>query len=321
MPFPTDRYDDDLNDLIGGPAASTPRPTADRTPTDFDSVAKRVFEENCGKCGGSGKFRSWAGRTIGDCFACGGTGKKTFKTSPEQRAQGRVNAADRAERRADDRAQAAADWIADHKAEHEWLVATAARNATLPPEKAFTLPASFLEALDRYGSLTERQLTVIRNGIQRDAKRAEEQVQRQADAPAVDVSKIEQAFEHARRVELERKPGAIGVWNRPLKLRAEGNLDVTVEPGREGSKWQGMLFVEAFDGRKLGRIQDGKFIAKFECSQVETDAVVKACSDPHAAAKAWCQAYSECQVCGRTLTNATSIEEGIGPICREKYGW
>jgi hypothetical protein len=28
-----------------------------------------------------------------------------------------------------------------------------------------------------------------------------------------------------------------------------------------------------------------------------------------------------CSCCGRTLTNGESIKLGIGPICREKYGW
>jgi len=28
-----------------------------------------------------------------------------------------------------------------------------------------------------------------------------------------------------------------------------------------------------------------------------------------------------CSCCGRTLTNSESIALGIGPICREKYGW
>ena len=35
-------------------------------------------------------------------------------------------------------------------------------------------------------------------------------------------------------------------------------------------------------------------------------------------AKEWGALYGTCCVCGRTLTNETSIEDGIGPVCGGK---
>jgi Family of unknown function (DUF6011) len=305
--------DDDLSDLIGREPVNPTLKLTERAPADFKPVLERMFTEKCTKCGGSGRFRTYTGRDGGPCFTCNGSGNKTFKTAPETRAKTAT--------KAQERAQEATQWQNDHAEEITWLRSWCGAN----PGSKFTYPAEMLAAISAYGKLSPAQLTGVQNCIARDAQRqadrAAQQAQRRADAPPVDVSKIEKAFAHARRIELERKPNARGVWNRPLKLRAEGDLDITVEPGKVGGKWENTLFVQAFDGRKLGMVQDGKFLAKFECTKVETDAVIKACSDPHAAVKAWCQAYSECQVCGRTLTNAKSIEESMGPVCAAKYGW
>ena len=49
-------------------------------------------------------------------------------------------------------------------------------------------------------------------------------------------------------------------------------------------------------------------------------AVQDAAADPYAAAKLYGQNTGSCSCCGRELTNALSIELGIGPICREKFG-
>lgn len=43
-------------------------------------------------------------------------------------------------------------------------------------------------------------------------------------------------------------------------------------------------------------------------------------ADPYAAAQLYGQNTGTCSCCGRELTNDLSIELGIGPICREKFG-
>lgn len=49
-------------------------------------------------------------------------------------------------------------------------------------------------------------------------------------------------------------------------------------------------------------------------------AVEDAAADPYKAAKVYGMATGTCSCCGRELTNKLSIELGIGPICREKFG-
>lgn len=48
--------------------------------------------------------------------------------------------------------------------------------------------------------------------------------------------------------------------------------------------------------------------------------VEDAAADPYAAAKLYGMKTGTCSCCGRELTNSLSIELGIGPICREKFG-
>src|SRR6056300_815877 len=60
---------------------------------DAETVAEYV--EKCAACNGTGRFRSYTGRVVGECFKCNGAGKQSFKTSPEQRAKARKRSADK----------------------------------------------------------------------------------------------------------------------------------------------------------------------------------------------------------------------------------
>ncbi len=172
-------------------------------------------------------------------------------------------------------------------------------------------------ALRIYGSLTANQLAACERCVARDRQRAAERTARAENAPTVDVSKIEKAFDTARAK--ANRPGARGVWVHPLRLQS-GEHALQFSLGSEGSKWEGMIFVKAAD-KKLGAIKDGKFTRRFECTDAEQTAVLDACSDPLKAAIAYGKAWSVCAVCGQTLINDASIARGIGPICAAKYGW
>jgi hypothetical protein len=82
-----------------------------------------------------------------------------------------------------------------------------------------------------------------------------------------------------------------------------------------------MLFVKTRDGRKLGFVKGGKFNARRECTAVEAKAVAEVCSNPAAGAIAYGKAWGICAVCGLTLTNDESIQAGLGPVCRAKFGF
>ena len=297
-----DDFNDNLDDLIGG-APRKPTGKADQ----FTPLLERPeYSEGCPKCGGTGFWRGLRNRP---CFACKGLGKRTFKTSPESRAKARARGAEKREEREMDKAQ----WRVDHAAEIAWLTRAKARNDARGG--SFDWPAKLLEGLDQFGTLTPGQSAKVQELMERDAVRAAEN--RAQRSSAVDATKVQQAFAIAR--EKAARPGAVGSWTRPLKLRAR-DMDLSFRPGSIGSQWQDMIFVKAGD-KKLGSIKGGVFVKRFECSDAEVAAVTEACSDPAQAAVAFGKAWGICTVCGRTLTNDGSIERGIGPICAENFGW
>lgn len=166
---------------------------------DFGAPAKAVtfevtyFEQSCPKCGGSGIYMGHS-RFGMQCFACKGKGKMTFKTSPATRMKAKANSQRRAVAKADAQANKAAEWKEANPAEAAWMQASAER---------FEFARSMLDALNKYGHLTERQMeTVQRLTVQdaeRKAVRAVEQAARAESAPVVSVEAIEVAFNNAKQ--------------------------------------------------------------------------------------------------------------------------
>jgi len=80
-------FNDRLDDIFGEHIVETTEPKV--LPRDAASVRIRAevpeFAETCPKCRGTGRFIGYTGRPLGECFACKGAGKRTFRTSPEAR--------------------------------------------------------------------------------------------------------------------------------------------------------------------------------------------------------------------------------------------
>jgi hypothetical protein len=304
---------DDLSDLLGGETA--PATSMKQPPASYAPIEKTVFAEGCPKCRGTGTFYSYSGRALGPCFACKGAGKLEFKTSPEARAKSQQRAAAKKVEAAQALTDACAAFTAANKAEVEWLITAAHRNTT--KGGTFTFPQDVLDKLFKFGSLTDGQLAAVRKLMARDAERAAE---RTAAAPAADVSALDKAFAVARE-RAERK-NQMGVFTKPLLLKSD-EVSVSIQPGKPGSKWDGYLFVRDGnnDERKMGFFKDGKFIANRDTTPVEQAAILACATDPYTAVKAYAKAWSRCGVCGQTLLNDVSIEAGMGPVCRGKFGW
>lgn len=302
-----DDFNDDLDALFSSATRGAPKP-ARVVPTSYVKP-EVMFEEGCPKCRGTGRFISYSGRQLGECFACKGAGKKVFKTSTESRAKARAKSA-----------QKIGDAIvAFREREPEvfaWL------NDESQKAKPFEFAIKMIEALGKYGDLTDAQLDACKRGVERakswKAERETKAVERVANAPTVDVTVIEEAFKVAR--ERAARPGQAGTFTKPLMLKA-GDVSLSFFPGSIGSKWEGMLFAKTVDDKKLGHIKDGKFIARFECTPVEQDAVLACASQPKEALLAYAKAWKRCGICSRLLLNDESIARGIGPICASKFGW
>ena len=198
---------------------------------------------------------------IGACFNCKGAGKLVYKTSPESRAKSRASSAVRAQDKAKQLHSDIETWKGEHPAAWEWI----ARQRTVRQR----LRSFADDALHKYGSLTDNQLAAVERNV---AKAAERKAEREAAAPAVDATKIEQAFAIAR--EKAARPGMMGTFEKPLKLTS-GDVTIAFRPGSIGSQWEGMLFAKTDDGKKVGHIKNGKFFRKFECTDAEAAAVAR----------------------------------------------
>lgn len=311
--------DDDLSDLLGdGPAREVPveaKTTFERKGDDLLQAPSRAthvsraaeaghrYTEPCGDCRGTGSFYSYAGRYVGPCFKCKGKGQLTFKTSPEERAKAR-NAAERLRQQKADTLRANAEaWLEANPVEAEWL--------RQPITGSFTFHADMLEALHKYGSFTEKQEAAVRKAAASSAVRkaqwAAEKAEREANQADIQIDRIEQAFDAAR---------ASGL--RKLKLRLAGFV---FKPAGANSRNPGAIYVLDDSDTYLGKVQGGKFARSRDCTADVEAAVLAAAADPHAAAVAYGKQTGICACCGRELTNAESVALGIGPICRDKWGW
>jgi hypothetical protein len=274
-------FDDDLEALRAQPAVRKPV---------LETIPPEIVKD-CFKCRGSGRAYG------GTCYACKGTGKHDPARAKRKAAyvKGQQTKAERT-------AQRMREWIAAHPAEHASLVDGANRG------QAFC--QNMLNALAEWGSLTDNQLAAVRSGMARlEAKRAEfraADAARKENAPTVDVSQIEQAFDRARA------SGKSKVW-----LHVAG---VRFTPAPANGKNPGALYVTQGTDY-LGKITGGKFQCTRECDAETSAKVVAIAADPKNAAITEGRTTGTCAVCSRELTDPASVAAGIGPICAERFGW
>lgn len=245
----------------------------------------------CERCNGRGTVTfGYTNVRTGTCFKCNGSG--VMKTSRQQRAQQRQS---RVERQAKEQA-------------YNWE-----SFKTFNPEIAAFLEASqwsaFYQSIKQQickgADLSPLQMTSIELGMEKAAKRAQE-----ANQPAVvvDLSGVFEKFEAAQASGL-KKP----------KLRLDG-FCLSLAGGRN----VGSLYVKegpAYEDTYLGKISpDGVFTKSRDCSAEQVEALKTISANVLDAAVAYGRKTGNCSCCGRELTNAKSIELGIGPVCLDKWG-
>lgn len=123
---------------------------------------------------------------------------------------------------------------------------------------------------------------------------------------AIDVGAIEAAFRSAR---------SNGIKRPRLRL-----ADFTFSLAPAHGKNAGSIYVKRQD-QYLGKVTASVFMPTGNVDADTKAAIISVASDPHNAAKAFGKRTGSCSCCGRELTNKESIDLGIGPICREKFGW
>ena len=290
-----DQFDDPLDDLLNE-AAKTP-------PATGGGVV-----EQCPKCGGTGEFRGYTGRVFGACFKCSGTGRLTFTRTAAVREKARTQRAERKERAAGSNL---ADFGARHPDVHKWLLLKCS---------TFEFAQSLLDAVKRYGDLTEKQMAAARRCVARDVEYENKKMQQTRDGGKLipmDSTLLKAAFDAA--VTGRTKAGTVAKAWKP-KLIVDG---LKYKPAPDYGKNPGTIYVAEHRGEKrwLGTLTQDGFRPRIECTPAQLDSMRETLADPKGRAEMQAQLYSFCGICGLMLTNHKSINRGIGPICYGRMGW
>ena len=259
----------------------------DTAPIPLKKTTEKQFP--CGQCAGTGIYsgvRVHQEKT--NCFAC--RGKGSFKTDPRKLEKARVQRA--AKKQA---AIASAQELNKATAIYDQVFAMAGWNE---------LSASLVEQHNAGRAWSEKQVAAIQGMV---ARMEERRAQRAAEAQAVDLSLIVQMFDHAKT----------SGYKRPI-YRAEG-LKISLAP--ESSTNAGALYVKNSDGDYIGKVQDGRFFSTRDATDEHKRAIETIAVNPGEAAIRYGRKTGSCACCGRPLSNRQSVDLGIGPICRDKWGF
>ena len=251
----------------------------------------------CNNCGGTGRWKPtpWSMRSW-PCRIC--KGKGLLKTDPQKR----ILAKQRAQQERVDARQA---YREAHAAVFAWLDANRGKS---------DFARSLLSKFEQYGNLTPGQLAAVESGLARDAARKAEQAAKPADAQIAGegFKRMIAAFAAAR---------ASG-----LKYPKFQVADYVFSPAgdKAAAHNMGCVFVKggrSFSSAYLGKINPaGGFFKGRDCTATDEAAIAEICKDPFAAAVMHGKQTGRCSCCGRELENEESVQLGIGPICRKKWG-
>lgn len=277
-------------------------------PDEEIKVGKRPaakLEFACEHCGGSGKVKKTYGYTPftqrtyeNTCKVC--KGKGGFKTDARTRSVARNAAA------ASKQKKLVAS-LEQFEAQHPGLL-TFLRKATWS-----SFAQSMADAVNKYGSLTEKQLAAaLSMKAKADAKAAERAADAAKRTVELDASAIKALFATAAQNGLKRRALLAGA--------AEGEGTLRLSPASEHGQNAGAIWIKA-DGEFVGGIKaDGRFTPRKGTPEWVAKAIERVCHDPAGEARLFGQRTGSCMCCGRELTKHASIEAGIGPICAAKWG-
>lgn len=269
--------DDPLAETLAAPLRETPAKAA---------PAKHF--DRCSRCAGTGRYGNF-----GSCFKCKGSGRIEFATSSEQRTKARASRAGRKQR--------------DEQTNLESFQKAQPDVWAWMDGNDFGFASAMVEAVKKWGSLTEKQLAACNSAMQKLAAARAARVDRLADAKPVNVDALELAFAKA----------AAGAKRAPKLIIGA----LRIYPASATSSNAGALYVRDTAEGYLGKIVGGKFLRSRECTPQQEAELLAVMADPKAAAIKSGRLTGTCSVCARELTDQVSIDAGIGPVCATKFGW
>ena len=262
---------------------------------------KGEFKEKCPKCAGTGRYHRVTEHGLG-CLKCKGTGFLWFKTSTADRAEKRKKSASKAVIKGEQ--NVGAFEILNPEIAAWWNGSNG----------DFEFARSLKEWVRKNGDLTSGQLGAAKRCIAKLAEMAvarQEREQHAVDGGKLDVSAITKSFGHAKSCGIKR----------PKMRLLFGDDGMVISEAASHSVNACSLYVKAKDGLYLGKITKGLFFRSRDVDGAMETNIRESLSNPSASAVAYGRRTGECSCCGRELTNAESIERGIGPICADNFGF
>jgi hypothetical protein len=283
-----------------------------------DAETVKEYVEKCTACNGTGRFHSYTGRVVGECFKCNGAGKRSFKTSPEARAKAKKRTAQKKAAEQEAKISAFADWhfalTDEQRAASGWLIdVTRYVPFWMNNEVAQSLIDQFRNSKPWSGKQLEMVMRWHQKAVERQTAKAEQKARELT--PCAVSEKFVELFGLFANAKAAQKAKPI--------LRAEG---LRISEAKEGSRNEGCLYVTDAEGHwedrtYLGKITpSGEFVRSKACTNDQAAAVESVALNPLEAALNHGRVTGQCSCCGRELTNHKSVEDGIGPICRDKWG-
>lgn len=121
------------------------------------------------------------------------------------------------------------------------------------------------------------------------------------------IAALNKCIDRAKTPKVELKPGVYEV---------DGEVFV-VKPNQSKTHMYAKRMV-LIKGKRLNE-EDDKVQIEFEYDQGAIQRIMPEHKMPFERAKALTIQYGKCIVCGRGLKDATSVEAGIGPVCRKYF--
>lgn len=160
---------------------------------------------------------------------------------------------------------------------------------------------SMQQRIREYGFLTDNMMMACRRIMDKAAGQPRPEL-------VLDLSKVKQALDTAHQNGLSSPKLSIDEF---IISRAG---DQSANPG--------CLYVKTTEGQYLGKITERNlFVPQRDVPTEVARRVVELGRDPLQRAIEHGKRTGICSCCRRLLTNKVSIEAGIGPICRSKFGW
>lgn len=272
---------------------------------DLDAVCKKF---KCSSCNGSGLWQGGRTNRHGNhkCNTCHGRG--FLVSSPEDRAKRSLAKAQSAQKKK----SAAQEMNLAHGDGFlfRWLSEISNWNS---------FAQSLMDAHERGFAWSEAQIAACRKMYAKMELKRQEAQERQEAAPEADVSRITKMFEDALANGKKRRALHAGNFGDTDPSTGKPTLlnKVVMTPAQK----PGVAIWVKVDDEFLGGIgTDGKMNLRRNAPSWLPERLQAIAANPDTECRLYGQRTGTCSCCGRELTNKISIDLGIGPICREKWG-